>query len=58
MPDPETLKRLIEFWEGELFHHRFLMSPSTQTLVEHTVKYLKELQETKEKASQTSKGNR
>ena len=53
-PGPEMLKRLIDFWEGELFHCRFLMSPSTQTLVEHTVKYLKELQETKEKACPNS----
>ena len=47
MPSDPMLKNTIEFWEV-ILRDKFLMSPSTQTFVEHTVKYLKQYQDIKE----------
>jgi len=38
------LKGCIRFWELKLFHDKYLMEPSTITLIEITIKFLKELQ--------------
>lgn len=49
-PSNPMLKSCINYWETTLSHHKFLMSPDVQTLIEHTVKYLEELQEIKNHA--------
>ena len=43
------IKNCIEYWEKTLFHDKFLMSPSTQVIVEATVNHLKELERLEEK---------
>ena len=43
-PSDPMLKSTVSFWENALVHSKFLMSPSTQVFVGHTVGYLKELQ--------------
>ncbi|MBA7679687.1 hypothetical protein ES703_87989 [subsurface metagenome] len=53
MASDPMLKKTIDFWE-DVLRDKFLMGPSTQTIVEHTVKYLKEFQKIKE----TESGNR
>jgi len=35
----------IRHWESILFHDRYMLVPSTQVIIEHTVKYLKEYKE-------------
>ena len=47
MSSDPMLKKTIEFWE-DLLRDKFLMGPSTQNFVEHTVKYLKQYQDIKE----------
>ena len=39
------IKNLISFWEDALSTHRTLMTPTSVTLTEQTVKRLKRLQE-------------
>lgn len=46
------IKNCIEHWEGELFHHRFLMSIATAVIVEATVAHLKELKLIKDKVEE------
>ena len=46
-PSDPMLKSTVSFWENALVHSKFLMSPSTQVFVGHTVGYLKELQNKK-----------
>lgn len=41
---PVPLENCIRVWESSLFHDKFLMSLSTQVIVESTVGYLKELE--------------
>lgn len=38
------LEGCIQFWESTLFHNRYLLEPSTISLIESTIKFLKELQ--------------
>lgn len=47
VPNDPMLKATIAFWEAILSRDKFLMNPSAQTFVEHTIKYLKELEESK-----------
>ncbi|GAI62176.1 unnamed protein product [marine sediment metagenome] len=39
----------IHFWRDTLSQYQFLMSPSVQYLIEHTIKDLEELKERQEK---------
>ena len=41
------LEGCIRFWESMLKHSRFIMSISTITQIEATIKFLKELQKVK-----------
>lgn len=53
----EQLDGCISFWEGILFHDRFLLDPATQYLIEATIRYLKELKAVKEKEEQWKNTN-
>ncbi|MBA7477273.1 hypothetical protein ES707_12678 [subsurface metagenome] len=39
----------INFWKDTLSENRYLMNPSVQYLIEHTIKDLEELKERQEK---------
>lgn len=43
--DLHNLDNAISYWESELHHHRFLLSPSVQYFLEVTIKFLKMLKE-------------
>ncbi|GAI91881.1 unnamed protein product [marine sediment metagenome] len=43
------LEGRINFWKDTLSRDRFLMNPSVQYLIEHTIKDLEELKERQEK---------
>jgi len=45
------LQKVIRFWEAKLLQ-RYLLSESTATLIELTIKYLKELDDIKERQSE------
>lgn len=49
----KELTGCINHWEAKLRHDRHLMEPSTQGLVESTVKFLKELKQIQEKSITT-----
>ncbi len=41
----QPVENCISYVEGELFHSKFLMSPSTQELMESILKHLKKLKD-------------
>ncbi len=44
----ENIDSLIRFWQSQLQGSQFLMSPSTVTLIEQTIKALEELKKMQE----------
>ena len=48
-PGEANLNSCIGFWDSVITHEWFLLSPSVQFLVKHTLKCLRELKELKEK---------
>ncbi len=54
--DIRDLDGCIRHWKSVLFHSRYLIDPSTDTLINQTVKFLEELKATSYQNNSPEKG--